>query len=171
GADVAPRPDLRAIGHRRLRHHAVGLDVHTIADGAVGDDRALLDDTAGADLDGAAQLDVGPEHRVAPDRDARLDVEPLGIAHRHAGAHELVGQAQADDAIGLGHVDAIVAAHDLVGGGLDGDHAELLGGALHHVGQVDLALGVVGADRLERVKEELGRAAVDAGVDLGDAPL
>ncbi len=91
--------------------------MHAIADGAVGDDRALLDGAAAADLDGAAQLDAGAERAVAPDLDARLDVEPLRIAHGDAGAHQLLGQPEADDAIGLGDVDAIVAAHDLVGAG------------------------------------------------------
>src|SRR6185312_10570813 len=149
--------------------HAVRLDVHAIAEGAVGDDGALLDDAVGADLDLAAQLDAGPERGVAADLDAGLDVEPLGIAHRHAGAHERLGEAQADDAIGLGDVDAVVAAHDLVGRSADGDHGQLACGALHDVGEVDFALRVVGADRAQRVEEEARRAAVDAGVDLVDA--
>ncbi len=51
----------------------------------------------------------------------------------------------------------------------DGDHRELARGALHDVGEVDLALRVVAADRAQRVEEEARGAAVDAGVDLVDA--
>ena len=77
----------------------------------------------------AAQLDAGAERAVAADLDAGLDVEPLGIAHGHARAHERLGQAHARiTRSALGDVDAVVAAHDLVGGRRDGHDRELARG-------------------------------------------
>src|SRR5439155_3998513 len=73
GSDVRPRPHLRVVADAGFAGHAVGLEVHAIADGHVGEHAAGVDAAICPNLRRAAQLDTGPQFAVAADGDAGLD--------------------------------------------------------------------------------------------------
>ena len=95
----------------------------------------------------------------------RKMVTPCGHqAARGGGAHGLVEVHHLGDGVG---------AEDLVDAfGLEGDDAPAVGD--QHggdVGEVELAVGVVGGEQVELGEERFGFEAVDAGVDLGRVEL
>ena len=80
-----------------------------------------------------------------------------------------LGGGEAHGGVEVHHLGDGVGAEDFVDGvGLDGDDA-LAFGDEHggDVGEVELAVGVVGVERVEFGEEGAGFEAVDAGVDLG----
>ena len=73
----------------------------------------------------------------------------------------------------VGEVDAVVDAERerRVGDGVGADELAVGAQERQHVGQVELALGVVGGEAAERVEQVAARERVDAGVDLADRLL
>ena len=74
---------------------------------------------------------------------------------------------------GVGELGAVVDAVGLVGVGGDDAHDPVpgLGQHLHDVGEVVLALGVVGLHHAQRRRQQAAPEAEDAGVDLVDLEL
>ncbi len=84
-----------------------------------------------------------------------------------------VVDAALHDATGLGQLSAGVHAQALLGVvGLVGEHgAARLAGDGQHIGEVELALGVVRVHLIQRLEERSGVEAVEARVALGDGGL
>ena len=85
--------------------------------------------------------------------------------------HERPVDPRAHHRLGLGELLAIVDPGDVAKVGLDGGDADPLGGARDDVGQVVLPLRVARRQPGGRLAEKIDRAAVDAGVHLGDGAL
>ena len=125
------------------------------------DDRAALEDRARQQPDVGLELDGG------------VDVGAGGVDHRDALAHPPVVDARAQLGLGLGELGAVVDAERLGGVvGLDREH-HVPGLPQHRddVGEVVLALGVLGAEPPQRRREEPAAEAVDRRVDLVDREL
>jgi transposase len=107
---------------------------------------------------------VRPGRAATPPKDERIEgLRALHYARRCAG--ELRAEAgELDpvvDSLGLPQVVDHVRADEAAGAAGDGKG----------VGDVLLALGVVGGHLLECVAQDVGVESVDARVDLGDGPL
>ncbi|CKR53161.1 Uncharacterised protein [Mycobacterium tuberculosis] len=145
----------------------------TVADGDVGQGGVGTDDTATADLGAAQQLGTRVNDGVAADGD--VDVDPGGSRVDDGDAGQLVsghhppvefgGQlGQLDAIVDAGHQRAVVDVAGMYGlavGAQDGDD----------VGEVELLLGVVGAQPAQCGPQRGDVEGVDAGVDFADFPL
>ena len=149
---------------------AVGLEQGARADLGVGQDAAVADARAVADPRPSPERDVAPQLGVDADLDVGLDDRRGGIAEGDVRLQRAV-DPPAQRRLGLGQLLAIVDAADVLEGGFDRRDADAARRARDDVGQVVLALRVAGAEPERRLAEEIGRPAVDAGVDLGDRTL
>ena len=168
---------------------AYGTDVRTGADGALAHD-GVLDDCAVADAavhDAGVRTDLAAvaHHRgaledrarvqrdVAAEPDGRIDEGLARIEHRHALEQPSPIDAAAQLALGQGQLPAVVDALHLLRI-VDGERVDAVTGVVEDgddVGQVVLALAVVGRDPPQRGAEEVAPEAVDGGVDLLDGSL
>ncbi len=140
---------------------------------AVGEGDLGADDGALADARRAEELAAREDGRVAADRHVRVDPGRGRVDDRHAVTHPPLADPPVElgaepgeldpvvDALGLPQVGEQVGADPATGGVGDGDD----------VGEVALALGVVGPDLPERLAQDGDVEGVDAGVDLGDGAL
>ncbi len=121
----------------------------------------------------AGQGDTAGDHRVLAHPDVDLDERRRGILEGDALEHQGSPLAIEHDTAEIGEIDARVDAPDLDrirdGNGLDGVAAAPAGG--DHVGQVVLALGVVGGETAERVEQALEPERPDPAVDLANQSL
>ena len=121
----------------------------------------------------AQELDVGLDDGVGADADLGVDDAGLGAEDGDALGHEALCRVQAHGGVEVHHLGDGVGAEDFVDAlGLDGDDAFAVGD--QHggdVGEVELAVGVVGGEGVELAEEGFGFEAVDAGVDLGRRQL
>ena len=135
---------------------AAGTDLHALADGG-----AALEDRAGEEGDVGGQAHGG------------VDVGGGRVDHGDALGQPLGVGARAQLGLGVGELGPVVDAVGLVGVG--GDHAHDavagVGQHLHDVGEVVLALGVVGLHHAQRRRQQAAPEAEDAGVDLVDLEL
>src|SRR6185436_4424546 len=140
GADAAAGCDDRAV------EHAVRLDGDLVRERGVAQPRALMEDAAGADGAVAEDGNVGVDHGVGTDGDLGIDARALRLEHRHAGEHQLVQLALHEQPVHLRELDTRVDAEGFVGIGEveQRDAAALLRERRHRVGEVQLALRVVG---------------------------
>ncbi len=108
-----------------------------------------------------------------PTVDLGVDDAGVGAEDGDALGHEAAGGGEAHGGVEVHHLGDGVGAEDLVDAvGLDGDDACAVGD--EHggdVGEVELAVGVVGGEEVELGEEGGGVEAVDAGVDLGRVEL
>ena len=178
-ADVAFRPKV-----------GVGAEDGARADGGLGEDAAVadgdvvregggLDDGEGADAallpDAGApeQLHEGFEDGVGADLHGGVDDAGFRAEDGDALGHEPACRAEAHGGIEVHHFGDGVGAENLVDAvGLDGDDALAVGDQHgRDVGEVELAVGVVGVEEIEPGEESFGAEAVDAGVDFGGMSL
>jgi hypothetical protein len=90
-------------------------------------------------------MHVGPDHRVAPDGDIRADVGAVGVLERDAVRHPLGVDLCAQGFLHRCQLSSRVDLTDL--GEIDRDVGNRNAGrrgAADDVGEIDLALGVVG---------------------------
>ena len=175
-AGAWPEVGKRADRSRRSDHRARGLAAY---DRSTGSDRAAVegcvgaDRGAGGDRGAAAQVSTGQEGDVGGELDIDVDPGRLGIDDSDAGPHPPLDHPVAQRPPERGELDTVVDAFTLDGVvEQDRTHAEAVRpGQRHGVGEVGLALGVAGADPLERLGQELGVEGVDPGVDLTDRRL
>ena len=159
GADRRRRPD-GVLDRRPLPHLAVDEP------GVRADLAALADDGRSVQHRPRVQRDVAPE--VDGDVDERL----ARVEHRHAVEQPVPVGPRPQLALGEGELPAVVDALRLVGRGRDAVHS-----MAHRrqraddVGEVVLALGVVGRQVAQRRAEEVAAEGVDARADLADLPL
>ncbi len=103
----------------------------------------------------------------------RTDPHEPGVGHRDAAQHVRLVDAQLQHLGCLGELDSGVHPHrleGLLGGG--GAHEQSLAVEhLDHIGEVVLALGVLGGKAVEMGEQHRGVEAVRAGVDLGEVVL
>ena len=121
----------------------------------------------------AAQQGVGLEGDVPLEGDVGVDPGGRGVEDRHPGPHPGVEGAPVELAVQRGELDPVVDTLGLPGVG-DGQGTHPLAVAARDrddVGDVELALRVVGRQALERVAQRLGLEGVDAGVELADPQL
>ena len=172
GSQVGERPDRGAVAdHRELAvgadHPGAGADL-AVLERRVGPDHRVLGHHRGAE-----QLGAGEQRHVVGEHHVGVDPRGGGVHHRHAVAHPAGHDAPVHLTAQLGQLGPVVDAlglHDVV----DGEGADtqaVLAGDPDHVGQVELALGVVVGQPRQRADEELGVEGEDPGVDLGDLAL
>jgi hypothetical protein len=194
GADVAAfdldiRADMDAVvqdgpgaqvGVRADRH--AGADGSPVADGArdlralahcgVGQGGLRADRGAGRDRRGAVQVDGREQRDVRLERDAGVDPGGGRVDDGHAGAHVLVEQARVVGTSRRRELDAVVDARRLL---VRRDHRAYLPPVADEdrddLGQVLLALGVVGGQPADGVAQQGVVERVDAGGDLGGLAL
>ena len=114
----------------------------------------------------------GIQRDVAAELDGDVDERLARVEHRDAVEQPVAVGAGAQLALGEGQLPAVVDALGLVGGRLHaadavahaGEHAD-------DVGEVVLALGVVGRQVAQRRAEQVAAEGVDARVDLVDREL
>ena len=139
-----------------------------VADGDVGQRGVGADLAASADAGGAEQLRAGLDDGVAAD--GHVDVDPRGgrVDDRHAGALVRGDDAAVQLGAQLGQLHPVVDAGDQRGVvDVVGPHHVAVGADdRDHVGQVQLLLGVVGAQPAQRRAQRGDVEGVDAGVDL-----
>jgi hypothetical protein len=110
------------------------------------------------------------DHRVG--RDLHAGVDARAAADGGAREAQTIGDALVQLRLGSGELGAVVDADQRrEPGGGGGDHAARARCLGHHVGEVELTLGVVSGEAGHRFAHEGHRDQVDAGVDLGDVPL
>ena len=109
---------------------------------------------------------------VAAELDGDVDERLAGIEHRHAVEQPAAVGATAQLALGEGQLPAVVDALGLRAGRLDAsDPVTHAGEHTDDVGEVQLALRVVGGDAAQGRSEQVPPEGVDARGDLGDGPL
>ena len=114
----------------------------------------------------------GLERDVGSQRD--LGVDPAGrrVDHPDARAHVPLQQPLVVDAVRRGQLHPVVDAGGLLGRRGAGAHVPALGDEdADHLGQVLLALGVVGAQPADRLVQQAGVEGVDPGRHLGHRQL
>ncbi len=121
----------------------------------------------------AEELDVGLDDGVGADVDLGVDDAGFGAEDGDALGHEAAGGGEAHGGVEVHHLGDGVGAEDFVDAvGFDGDDALAFGDEQGgDVGEVELAVGVVGGEGVELGEEGCGLEAVDAGVDLGCVEL
>ena len=172
GTEVGERPHRHAVPE--LGAVEVGVhDPRLVADRRVDQGRERPDRAALADAGAAAQERARLDHGVAADLDAGVDQRALRIHDRHAGERELALDAGLGQRTHVGELDAAVDAERerRVRDDVRGDQLAVGAQERQHVGQVELALGVVGGEPPERLDEVAARERVDARVDLADRLL
>ncbi len=135
--------------------------------------RLRADRRAAADARRAQQRAERQQRRVGADLDAGVDDGRAGVDDRDAGRHVSGEDPPLRLGADLREVAAVVDAEREAGVVDDvGAHRSASGTQdRQHVGQVQLALGVVGADLAERVEQLAAVERVDAAVDLADLQL
>ena len=112
------------------------------------------------------------ERDVGFDLDVGLDPGRRGIFDRHAGEHVSQVDAVAQDTSSIGKFGPRVdTGLERLGGDADRDLVAVSDEQADRVGQVELALGVVRLDPVERRPELLGPEHVDRGVRLLELEL
>ena len=158
--------DPRLDGHRLL-------DDAAAADLRVGQARVRADDAVLADLGGAHEHDLGKQLDVLGNLHVGADPHLVGVDHGDAGCHVGMVDAALHDLGDLGQLDAGVDAQALGGvvGGKRQHGTTGVAADLKHVGEIELALGVVVADLGQRVEQGASVETVEAGVALVDRRL
>ena len=158
--------DLRLDGHRFL-------DDAAATDLGVGQARVRADDAVLADFGGTHEHDLGKQLDVLGNLHIGADPHLVGVDHGDAGGHVRVVDAALHDLGDLSQLDAGVDAQALGGvvGGKRKHGAAGVAADLEHVGEVELALGIVVADLSQRIEQSACVEAVEAGVALVDRRL
>jgi hypothetical protein len=121
---------------------------------------------------GAAQAHPRAEPDVGADRaDVGVDVGRGRSGHRHPGPHERLVDPSARGGVDRRQIDAVVDARDLLERRVDRGGATAAGGPRHQIGQVQLALGVVGLEGRQVATQVAQAHRVEAGVGVLDRPL
>jgi hypothetical protein len=167
GAQVGEGPDLRL----RTDHRAGGVRADhagALAHLAVGQGGVRAEDRPGGDARAAVQLAARPELDVLTELDVDVDPGAGGVDDGDAGALVLLDEPVAQQPCGLRQLDPVVDAHRLAGDVGDGRGDAEPGRAVQadDVGEVLLALRVVGRQAPERLGEARGVEGVDARGDL-----
>ena len=181
GADLAAHRQLRAGTQPRPRAHigpgtdhgqlTVGADhLRVLTDldvlqGGVGADRG-----AGSNGGGPQQLRARQQGDVLLQGDVALDPGGGGIGDGDALQHPVLTDAPIHLGVHPRQLHAIVDALGLPGVlGLVGAHGMVMAvGVLDHVGEIELALRVVGAQAGQAATQQVGVEDIDPRVDLGD---
>ena len=132
----------------------------------------MIDADLVADRRLAAQRDVRAEDDVAAERaDVRVDVRAARIDHRHAGAHPVLVDPLARRGFDLREIDAIVDPGRLRERHVERDGAAARVRVRDEIGQVELALRVVGAQRGEVLAQVAEPDRIEPGVGVADRAL
>jgi len=189
--DLHEVPDPRVAPHHRPRpqpgegaelcprRHPTPLQVgvaaihHPIRELGVAVDRVGADLAAAGDARGAVQADPRVEHRVRPHHHPRLHVGGGRVDQAHPRRQQGVVHPRPGVGGGGSEIGARVHPHHLrrprVGERL---HPQPLGHRhRHHVGEIELALGVVPREVRQGGAEEGEIEAIQAGVDLAKGKL
>ena len=173
GAEVGVGAEDGSVGDGGSVEDAAVADGDVVAELRVLNDGVGADSALGADLCGAEELDVGLDDSVGADGDLGVDNGGLRAEDGDAGGHEVAGGRETHGCVEVHHLGDGVGTEDLVDAvGFDGYDALAVG--YEHggdVGEVELAVGVIGVEEVEFFEEGARAEAVDAGVDLGSGEL
>ena len=146
-------------------HHRGGLADRDVHEGGVRADGDVVGDGGGA-----FELCAGQDGDIAADGD--LDVDPGGVRvdDGRSAAHRGLHGATVELGTGGGELDPVVDPGEFTGvvGTVGAHRVAVVAGDAEHVGEVELALGVVGAQPGQGVPQDGGVEGEDTGVDLGD---
>ena len=171
-AEVAERPNGRAGADAGFG--CVGaLDGCVLPDVGVAQSRVWADHRALPHRGAANELNVRQQGHVLGQSDIDIDPRGFRILDRHTFAHPLFGDAAVEFTPEGRELDAVVRAFNLplIGGHGRGDAVAVFTHDAEHVGQVHLALCVIGRYAGKRGTQFVRRERVDAGVDLVDESL
>jgi len=135
--------------------------------------RERADHAAAADAHAATQHREGLDPRAGRDLDAFLDPGGRRIVHDHSRKHVVEQDALARNRLNRREIGEVVDAEDLFPIVLQAD-GRAFARVQHRergVGQVELALRVVGAESGQRLAERRDRQGVNAGVHFLDCAL
>ena len=165
-------PDSGAVTDLGRHRHRVGHDRPLPHDGV--DEAGVGTDLAAAADDGVPLEDRPREQRhVGAEADAGVDVGALGVDHGDTLDEPPGVRAAAQLGLSGGELGPVVDAHKL-GRVVDDDGTDGVAGGgqhRHDVGEVVLALGVVGRDAPEGGGDDTAPEAVDRHRHLVDGPL
>ena len=131
--------------------------------------RVGTDHRAGSDHRATFEDRAGEQPHIGLELDGRVDVGAIGIDHRDALAHPAGVDALTQLGLRGRELDAVVDAEHFGGVGLHRvNRVSRAAQHLDRVGEVVLALHVLGAQPAQRGCEQVATEAVDRGVDLVD---
>jgi len=156
GAQVRIGTNDRAPGYASLVQDGTGTERHAVADFRVADDAVGADAAVTADASLAEQLDEGLNHGVGATSTSASMTQSVEEDAR-PGGHQLLAFGHAQEAVDLHHFGAGIAAQHLGWvGGLHRNHFGLgFAKQAGHVGQVVLAMGVVGLEFADPAEKRL----------------
>ena len=167
-AQLGEWPHAAALGHPGAADHRVH-HLHALRQAAVLDQAARPDPAAGADRGAAAEMALGFHHHIAAEAGVIAEGAAGRIDEAHPLAHPVLAQALLQQRFALGQLQPVVDAVGFAGIGHLQVHRRLQ--HRHGVGEVKLALVVVGAELGQHLRQFLPVEAVDAGVGEADAAL
>src|SRR5450432_1573775 len=170
GPEARERSDDGAGPNDGVVRDRVRQDARPRAHLGVDEDAAVLDVRAVAYARAAAQRDVAADLGVDVDRDVGLDDGRRGLSEGRVLLPAAV-DARAHGRLGVGELLAVIDARDVARVGLYSGDADRARGDGDDVGQVVLALRVLGDEPGRRLSQEVRGRGVDAGVDLGERAL
>ncbi|MPM41228.1 hypothetical protein SDC9_87878 [bioreactor metagenome] len=172
GTQVGERPDLAA-GPDGGEQPLGAADRRPLADLDVLQRGVRPDHCTGGDRGRPEQLGAGQQGDVGGDVDGVLDPGGGRVDDGDTGEHPLLPDPPVHLGAHPGQLEAVVDPLGLpqVLGDVRPDAAPDGVGVGDHIGEVELALRVVGAETGQAVVQDVGVEDVDAGVDLGDRPL
>ena len=143
--------------------------LHAIGEAAVLDQAARADAAAVADGGVAPEVALGLHQHIAAEAGALAEGAAGRIGEAHPLGHPMAPQPLLQHGLALGQLEAVVDAVDLIRVG----HFQVHGRAEHRhgVGEVELALVVVGGELGQHRRQLRPVEAVDAGVGEGVAAL
>jgi len=168
GAEVRVGSEDGAGGDGGLVDDAAGTDGYVVGESGVADDGIRTDAAIAADGGAAEELNEGLDNGVGPDGDVGVDDAGFGAVDGDARGHQVGALAVAELGVETGEFGACVDAEDF-DGVIGGDGDDTLFGAgedLGHVGEVELAVSVVGGEVVDVGEQGSEGEGVEAGVDL-----
>src|SRR5437879_3650013 len=173
GAEASEGADDDAVVEAAFRYNAMRFNRYAFAESSVLQDAASADAAARAEARLAEQLNSRLEDGVFARDNVGIDEDRLRQLKRDTGGHELVTLAFAESAIDFGEIRAGIAAEYFAGIRSDlGEHRFACSGEDGDgVGEVKLAMLVVGLDLRESGPEFCERKTIDAGIDFVEVAL
>ena len=172
GADVGKRADLRVAANDRVKavraHHMCAFTNLHVGQGGVGADLGAIGDGRGT-----PQLGVGVNGDILANGHVDADPGGVGINDGSAAAHGVLDHAAVEQATGRGQLHAVVHSGELlrISSNVRADAVAVFAGNLQNIGDVELALGVIGVELRQSVTKHGTVEREDAGVDLAHLSL
>ena len=172
GAQVGEGTDGCALANHGAK--AVGADDGSVClNGHIGQGGVGANGCAGGNGGRAVQLHAGQEGHVILDAHGHVNPGVLRVDNGHAVTHVSLEDAVVEHAAQLSQLHTVVSALNFptVLNGQGGGTVALRTGDGQHIGNVLLALSVIGGHLKQGFAQHVGVKGVDTGVDLGNLEL